>query len=78
MSTISDAHMASSEAACETATNTQYTNPNEHRFTNYVSYRDPVTLHSRVGHYDVRDQLIQPLSFSSGAPICNLYQVIEA
>jgi 2-keto-4-pentenoate hydratase/2-oxohepta-3-ene-1,7-dioic acid hydratase in catechol pathway len=46
-------------------------------FTNYVAYKDPRTTRSRIGHYDSISQTIQPLSFISGTPIDNLYQVIE-
>ncbi|CAO2650077.1 Nn.00g013690.m01.CDS01 [Neocucurbitaria sp. VM-36] len=46
-------------------------------FTNYVSYQDTQTGRLRVGHYDLTKKTIQPLSFVSGTPIDNLYQVIE-
>lgn len=46
--------------------------------TNYVAYQDPQTQRNRVGHYDLTEKTIQPLSFISGTPIDNLYQVIEA
>lgn len=46
--------------------------------TNYVSYRDPGSQQTRIGHYDLDTKTIQPLSFRSGTPIDNLYQVIEA
>jgi len=46
--------------------------------TNYAAYRDPKALgKSRVGHLDLQSSIIQPLSFESGAPISDLYQVIE-
>lgn len=32
----------------------------------------------RIGHYDLSKGTIQPLSFASGTPVSNLYQVIEA
>ncbi|KAK6224253.1 fumarylacetoacetate hydrolase [Colletotrichum tabaci] len=43
---------------------------------NFVAYlqRDV----SRIGHLDLARQTIQPLSFDSGTPVENLYQVIEA
>lgn len=47
-------------------------------YTNYVSYRDPRSQRIRIGHYDLEAKTIQPLSFLSGTPIDNLYQVIEA
>jgi hypothetical protein len=46
--------------------------------TNYAVYRDPKALgQSRIGHLDLQASTIQPLSFQSGAPISDLYQVIE-
>lgn len=46
-------------------------------YTNYVAFQDLQTGRNRVGHYDLITQLIQPLSFRSGTPLDNLYQVIE-
>jgi 2-keto-4-pentenoate hydratase/2-oxohepta-3-ene-1,7-dioic acid hydratase in catechol pathway len=46
-------------------------------FTNYIAYRDSQTHQNRVGCYDAAKKTIQPLSFVSGTPIENLYQVIE-
>lgn len=46
--------------------------------TNYVSYHDPDSQRDLIGHYDLIDKTIQPLSFKSGTPITNLYEVIEA
>jgi 2-keto-4-pentenoate hydratase/2-oxohepta-3-ene-1,7-dioic acid hydratase in catechol pathway len=47
-------------------------------YTNYAAYRDPKALGlSRVGHLDLQSSTIQPLSFKSGTPISDLYQVIE-
>jgi 2-keto-4-pentenoate hydratase/2-oxohepta-3-ene-1,7-dioic acid hydratase in catechol pathway len=46
--------------------------------TNYVAYQDPQTQRHRIGHYDLTQKTVQPLSFISGTPIDNLYQVIEA
>jgi 2-keto-4-pentenoate hydratase/2-oxohepta-3-ene-1,7-dioic acid hydratase in catechol pathway len=45
--------------------------------TNYVAYRDPQTERECIGHYDLANETIAPLSFTSGAPIDNLFQVIE-
>ncbi|OBT70787.1 hypothetical protein VF21_10087 [Pseudogymnoascus sp. 05NY08] len=46
--------------------------------TNYVSYRDLTSLgQPRIGSLDFEKSLIQPLAFASGAPLSNLYQVIE-
>ncbi|KAF2630516.1 hypothetical protein BU25DRAFT_438278 [Macroventuria anomochaeta] len=47
-------------------------------FTNYVAYHDPQTQRDRIGHYNLESRTIQSLSFKSGTPITNLYQVIEA
>jgi 2-keto-4-pentenoate hydratase/2-oxohepta-3-ene-1,7-dioic acid hydratase in catechol pathway len=47
-------------------------------FTNYISFIDQATGAPRIGHYEESKSCIQPLSFKSGTPISNLYQVIEA
>jgi 2-keto-4-pentenoate hydratase/2-oxohepta-3-ene-1,7-dioic acid hydratase in catechol pathway len=50
----------------------------QYGYTNYVAYCDPKALgQERIGHLDLQQSTIQPLSFESGAPITNLYQVIE-
>lgn len=49
--------------------------PNE--LTNYVAYCSRSALRSRIGHLDLDSSTITPLVFKSGAPITNLYQVIE-
>jgi len=47
--------------------------------TNYVAYHQPERVKQRrIGHLDIEKSMIQPLSFASGSPIYNLYQVIEA
>jgi len=43
---------------------------------NFVAYKTQEG-HSRVGHLDQDTALIQPLALPSGAPIQNLFQVIE-
>jgi 2-keto-4-pentenoate hydratase/2-oxohepta-3-ene-1,7-dioic acid hydratase in catechol pathway len=49
-----------------------------HSYTNYVAYRSDKTLNQhRIGHLDLEKSTIQPLSFKSGAPLSNLYEVIE-
>jgi 2-keto-4-pentenoate hydratase/2-oxohepta-3-ene-1,7-dioic acid hydratase in catechol pathway len=48
------------------------------RLSNYAAYVDSVTGLPRVGHFDLAQKLIQPLSFTSGTPVSNLYQIIEA
>ncbi|KAF2795310.1 hypothetical protein K505DRAFT_273511 [Melanomma pulvis-pyrius CBS 109.77] len=44
----------------------------------YISFVDPITRSPRIGNFDESSSSIQPLSFVSGTPISNLYQVIEA
>jgi 2-keto-4-pentenoate hydratase/2-oxohepta-3-ene-1,7-dioic acid hydratase in catechol pathway len=46
--------------------------------TNYVAYHDRLIRKNLIGHYNLTAKTIQPLSFTSGTPITNLYQVIEA
>ena len=46
--------------------------------TNYAAYIDPTIQTSRIGHLDLGTSTITPLSFRSGAPLTNLYQVINA
>jgi 2-keto-4-pentenoate hydratase/2-oxohepta-3-ene-1,7-dioic acid hydratase in catechol pathway len=47
-------------------------------FTNYVAYLDPKALYQpRIGHLNLETHSIQPLCFSSGTPLTDLYQVIE-
>jgi len=46
--------------------------------TNYVAYNDPNAFgQPRIGSLDLEASVIQPLAFASGAPLSNLYQVIE-
>jgi 2-keto-4-pentenoate hydratase/2-oxohepta-3-ene-1,7-dioic acid hydratase in catechol pathway len=46
--------------------------------TNYVAYLDPQALNKpRIGHLNLETLEVQPLSFASGTPITDLYQVIE-
>ncbi|KAF1344223.1 hypothetical protein BDV97DRAFT_393846 [Delphinella strobiligena] len=45
--------------------------------TNYLSFEDPLTHAPRIGHYDEPNDSIQPLAFSSGTPLTDLYQVIQ-
>ena len=51
---------------------------NSQNLTNYAAFVDPETGSERIGHLDPDKQTLQPLSFTSGTPIANLYQVIEA
>jgi 2-keto-4-pentenoate hydratase/2-oxohepta-3-ene-1,7-dioic acid hydratase in catechol pathway len=46
--------------------------------TNYAAYVDPDTGLSRVGHLDLESATLQPLSFLSGTPVHDLYEVMEA
>lgn len=45
--------------------------------TNYVAYQEP-NGDSRIGHLDLKTSTITPLSFRSGTPLTDLYQVIAA
>ncbi|EKG11835.1 Fumarylacetoacetase [Macrophomina phaseolina MS6] len=47
------------------------------QLTNYISYLDSEDLRPRVGHLDLQNDTIRPLFFKSGAPIRDLYQVIQ-
>ncbi|GKU06637.1 bifunctional 4-hydroxyphenylacetate degradation enzyme [Fusarium langsethiae] len=44
----------------------------------YAAYVHPTTALPRVGHYDLANGTIQPLSFTSGTPVRDLYEVIAA
>ncbi|CAH0028547.1 unnamed protein product [Clonostachys rhizophaga] len=46
--------------------------------TQYAAFVEPDTGLARIGHYDLSQQTIQPLSFVSGTPVTNLYEVIAA
>lgn len=46
--------------------------------TNYIAFVHPGLKVSRIGHLNWNDTTIQPLSFASGMPLENLYQVIQA
>ncbi|KAJ8128161.1 hypothetical protein O1611_g5474 [Lasiodiplodia mahajangana] len=48
------------------------------KLTNYIAYKSPETSFDQIGHLDIERNTIQPLSFLSGTPVKNLYQVIEA
>ncbi|KAI0874366.1 hypothetical protein GGS24DRAFT_348579 [Hypoxylon argillaceum] len=48
------------------------------KLTNYIAYVNPETGFDQIGHFDIESKVIQPLSFLSGTPVKNLYQVIEA
>lgn len=55
-----------------------HTNGVQGGYTNYIAYRDPNALgQERIGHLDLEKSTVQPLSFESGTPLSNLYQVIE-
>ncbi|KAL2816965.1 hypothetical protein BJX63DRAFT_441316 [Aspergillus granulosus] len=45
---------------------------------NYCAYIDPGSGEDRIGHLDLQTKTIQPLAFTSGTRIGDLYQVIEA
>lgn len=46
--------------------------------TNYIAFVESASGAARIGHLDSANGTIQPLSFASGTPIRDLYQVIEA
>ncbi|KAI0452219.1 hypothetical protein F5B21DRAFT_352710 [Xylaria acuta] len=48
------------------------------KLTNYIAFVNPGTGLDQIGHLDIEKNTIQPLSFLSGTPVKNLYQVIEA
>ncbi|KAI1268713.1 hypothetical protein F5Y18DRAFT_240602 [Xylariaceae sp. FL1019] len=48
------------------------------KLTNYIAYMNPATGSEEIGHLDLEENTIQPLTFTSGIPAKNLYQVIEA
>jgi 2-keto-4-pentenoate hydratase/2-oxohepta-3-ene-1,7-dioic acid hydratase in catechol pathway len=55
-----------------------HTNGASDGFTNYVAYLDPkAPKKPRIGSLGLERSVIQPLSFSFGIPISDLYQVIE-
>ncbi|KAL5389381.1 hypothetical protein PMIN06_000365 [Paraphaeosphaeria minitans] len=78
MKFTTDARLESAKVAPVTLNNTSTHTSAEDVFTNYVSYLDVETDSPRIGHYDLSNETIQPLSFLSGTTISNLYQVIEA
>jgi len=47
------------------------------RLTNYCAFVDPARGTERIGHLDEASQTIQPLAFTSGTYLSNLYQVIQ-
>jgi len=46
--------------------------------TNYCSYLKPNKKRTRIGSLSEDENSIQPLSYASGTPLSNLYEVIEA
>lgn len=44
--------------------------------TNYCAYLHPDSGAERIGHMNLAQGTIQPLSFASGTPLSNLYEVI--
>ncbi|KAI0192429.1 hypothetical protein F4808DRAFT_377277 [Astrocystis sublimbata] len=48
------------------------------KLTNYIAFVNPENGLDQIGHFDIEANTIQPLSFLSGTPVKNLYQVIEA
>ena len=60
----------------ESAPTLPLTPPKPAMLANFVAYKTQEG-HTRVGHLDQDTALIQPLALPSGAPIQNLFQVIE-
>lgn len=50
----------------------------DNNFPNYVSYIKEPGHVPRIGHLDFEKSTIQPLSYASGTPLRDLYQVIDA
>lgn len=46
--------------------------------TNYIAFVHPDLVVPRIGHLNWDDATVRPLSFASGTPLDNLYQVIQA
>jgi 2-keto-4-pentenoate hydratase/2-oxohepta-3-ene-1,7-dioic acid hydratase in catechol pathway len=44
---------------------------------NYAAFIPPGEEKPRIGHYDLETQEITALTFKSGTPLSNLYEVIE-
>lgn len=45
--------------------------------TNYIAFQSAGSNNPFIGHYSPENNTVQPLAFSSGTPLSNLYQVIE-
>ncbi|OMP87824.1 putative protein yisK [Diplodia seriata] len=45
---------------------------------NFAAFVEPRTSQPRLGHYDLDNDSIQPLSFASGTAVADLYQVMAA
>lgn len=43
----------------------------------FCAFVDPTIGRERIGHYDQLHGTIQPLSYASGTPLSNLYEVIQ-
>ncbi|QKX56025.1 uncharacterized protein TRUGW13939_03125 [Talaromyces rugulosus] len=48
----------------------------EKEYFNYISYADS-DGRSRIGHLDLNDDKVYPLTMASGSPLANMYEVIE-
>lgn len=51
-------------------------NGNAGSLTSYCAFQDSETGAERIGHLDQDKNTIQPLAFTSGTPLSNLYEVI--
>lgn len=47
-------------------------------YTNYAAFSKQGSSKSCIGHLDLETETITELSFASGTPLQNLYEVIEA
>ena len=45
---------------------------------NYIAYKTSLSPSPRIGHLDVENETVTPLSYVSGTPLSSLYEVIEA
>lgn len=52
--------------------------PRSKQYTSYVAYRKPGSTKTFIGHLDQDKNIITPLTYISGTPLSNLYEVIEA
>lgn len=72
-------HKAKPKEFVTSPENRNMTMDDDTKLTNFITYRlDDGTDRSRVGHLDLVRGTVTPVSFASGTPIENLFQLIEA